>query len=154
MDAIMGILADFDLAAFLPRVNTLLGWTETLLRLCVMIGPLLLLAFGLVYLLSPPKEANYSVGYRFYWGMSSLEAWKFTHTVAGSVWTGLGLVLSIVMAVICNVFRKMDIMAMVWAAVKCLCWELGLILLSILAINVTVVIIFDRYGYRRGEYSE
>ena len=74
LEALMAIFSDFDLAAFLPKVDTLLGWVELLLRLCVMAGPLLLLGFGLLYLLAPPKEANYSLGYRFWWSMASLDA--------------------------------------------------------------------------------
>ncbi len=151
MDAIMEILADFDLAAFLPEVNTLLGWLELFLRLCVMVGPLLLLGYGLVYLLVPPKEANYSVGHRFWWSMASLDAWKFTHNLVGIVWSAMGLLLTLIMAVICNAFRRMDTMAMVWTAVKCLLWELGLTLASVLAVNIVVVVVFDRFGFRRNE---
>ncbi len=154
MDALKAIFEGFDLAAFLPKVDTLLGWVETLLRLCVMAGPLLLLGFGLLYLLAPPKEANYSLGYRFWWSMASLDAWKFTHTIAGAVWSGLGLVLTIVMAVICNAFRRMETMDMVWSAVKCLCWELTLVALSVLAIDIVVVVVFDSKGYRRRDYED
>ncbi len=154
MDAIMAILADFDLAAFLPKVNTLLGWLELVLRLCVMAGPLLLLGYGLVYLLAPPKEANYSVGHRFWWSMASLDAWKFTHNLVGIVWSAMGLLLTVIMAIICNAFRRMDTMAMVFTAVKCLLWELGLTLLSVLAVNIVVIVVFDRFGFRRRETEE
>ncbi len=154
MDALKAIFEGFDLAAFLPKVDTLLGWVETLLRLCVMAGPLLLFGFGLLYLLAPPKEANYALGYRFWWSMASLDAWKFTHCVAGAAWSGLGLVLTVVMAVICNAFRRMETMAMVWCAVKCLCWELALVVLSVLVIDIIVVVVFDHQGYRRRDYED
>ena len=72
LDALMAIFAEFDVAAFLPQLDTLMGWVETILRLLVMAGPLLMLGFGLLYLLSPPKEANYSLGWRFWWSMASL----------------------------------------------------------------------------------
>ena len=153
LEALKSILADFDLAAFLPKVDSILGWVETLLRLCVMAGPLTLLGFGLLYLLAPPKEANYSLGYRFWWSMSSLDAWQFTHKLAGAVWTGLGLVLSIVMAVVCNAFRRMEPMDMVWTAAESICYELVLAIASCLIINIVVVCVFDRKGYRRGEYE-
>lgn len=152
-EALKSLLEDFDIAAFLPELDSILGWTETLLRLCVTVGPVLLLGFGLLYLLSPPKEANYSLGYRFWWSMSSLEAWTFTHRLVGIVWTVLGLVLSIVMAVICNAFRRMEPMEMVWTAIKCIAWELGLILLSCLVCDVVIVVLFDRKGYKRNEYE-
>ncbi len=154
MDAIMAIFADFDLAAFLPKVDTLLGWIELVLRICVMAGPLLLLGYGLVYLLAPPREANYSVGHRFWWSMASLDAWQFTHNLIGIIWSAMGLLLTIIMAFICNAFRRMETMDMVWTAVKCLCWELGLTLVSVLAVNIVVMVVFDRTGYRRNEYDE
>ena len=55
ISSIGALFEDFDLAAFLPEMNTLVGWIETVLRLCVMAGPLALLGFGMLYLLAPPK---------------------------------------------------------------------------------------------------
>ena len=151
IDALKSMLEGFDLAAFVPKMDTVLGWVETLLRLFVMVGPLLILLFGLLYLLNPPKEANYVLGYRFWWSMASLDAWQFTHRLAGWIWAPMGLVLTIVMAIICNGFRRMDPMDMAFAAGKCILWELILIGLSCLAINVTVMVVFDRHGFRRNE---
>ena len=153
LEALKSIFEGFDLAAFLPKIDSILGWVETLLRLCVMAGPLLLLGFGLLYLLAPPKEANYSLGYRFWWSMASLDAWTFTHKLVGIIWTALGLVLCIVMAVVCNAFRRMEPMDMVWSAVKAIGWELGLTVVSCLAANIVIVILFDSKGYRRSEYE-
>jgi hypothetical protein len=81
--------------------------------------------------------------------MSSVEVWQFTQRLAGLVWTGLGLIMTIVMALICNGYREMAQDAMVYSALKCLGWELGLIIASILAINITVTVLFDRKGYCR-----
>lgn len=153
LEALKSIFEGFDLAAFLPKMDSILGWVETLLRLCVMAGPLLLLGFGLLYLLAPPKEANYSLGYRFWWSMSSLDAWTFTHKLVGIVWTVLGLVLCVVMAAVCNAFRRMEPMEMVWSAAKSIGWELALTVASCLICNIVVFIIFDRKGFRRWEYE-
>lgn len=153
MDALMGLLSGFDFEAFVPKMDTVLGWVELVCRLAVMAGPLLLLGFGLVYLLSPPKEANHHSGYRFWWGMASLEAWQFTQRLAGMVWSALGLLLTIIMALICNGFRSMEAPDLVWAAVKCLFWELGLTGCACLGINITVIVLFDSKGYRRSDYQ-
>lgn len=152
LDSLKSLFEGFDIAAFLPELTTILGWVETLLRLAVMAAPLLLLGFGLLYLLAPPKEANYSLGFRCWWGMSSLDAWQFTQKLAGMIWSVLGLILTVVMALICNAFRRMEPMDMVWTAVKCLGWELGLTLVATLAVNVIVIVVFDKDGYRRKEY--
>ena len=149
LDALKGLFEEFDLAACLPKLTDVLGWVEAGLRLAVMAGPLLLLGFGLLYLLAPPKEANYGLGFRCWWGMSSLEAWQYTQRVAGLIWSGLGVVLTIVMALICNAFRRMAPMDMVWSAAKCMLWELALIGISCIAVNVLVIRVFDRWGFRR-----
>lgn len=153
MDALMGLLSGFDFAAFVPKIDTVLGWVELISRLAVMAGPLLLLGFGLVYLLAPPKEANHQAGYRFWWGMASLEAWQFTQRLAGLVWSSLGLLLTIIMALICNGFRSLEAPDLVWTAVSCLLWELGLAGAACLGINITVMVFFDRDGYRRSDYK-
>ena len=154
LEAIKSIFEGFDLAAFLPKIDSILGWVEMLLRLCVMAGPVLIFGLGLLYLIAPPKEANYSLGYRFWWSMASLDAWQFTHRLVGYVWTPLGLLLSVIMAVICNGFRRMEPMEMVETAAKCIIWEFVLIALACLAVNVVIVIIFDRKGFRRNEYED
>lgn len=148
-EALKVLFEEFDLAAFLPDMSSVLGWVETGLRIAVMAGPLLLLMFGLLYLLWPPKEANHGLGYRCWWGMASLEAWQFTQHVAGLVWSGLGVVLTVIMALICNAFRRMEPMDMVWSAVTCLIWEVVLVAIACLAINIIVVRVFDKDGFRR-----
>lgn len=146
--------SELNLGALLPDLSAVIGWIELAARIAVMAGPILLLGFGLVYLLAPPKEANYGLGYRFWWGMASLEAWKFTQRIAGMVWSGLGAVLTIVMALICSGFRDLEPMDMVRRAGTCLIWELVLVAIACIAINVVVMKKFDKDGYRRDEVEE
>lgn len=146
--------SELNLGALLPDLSAVIGWIELAARIAVMAGPILLLGFGLVYLLAPPKEANYGLGYRFWWGMASLEAWKFTQRIAGMVWSGLGAVLTIVMALICSGFRDLEPMDMVRRAGTCLIWELVLVAIACIAINVVVMKKFDKDGYRRDETEE
>jgi uncharacterized membrane protein len=146
---IKSLLGDFDPGALLPDLGELFSGLELTLRIAVLIGPLCLLGFGLWYLLAPAKEANHSVGYRTYWGMSSVEVWQFTQRLAGLVWTGMGLVMTIVMAILCNGYRDLGQEAMVLSAITSILWELGFIVVSILGINLTILILFDRKGYRR-----
>ena len=48
IQALKSIFENFDLAAFLPELTTVVGWVESLLRLCVMAAPVILLVLGLV----------------------------------------------------------------------------------------------------------
>ena len=153
MDALKGLFSNFDFAAFMPQLDTVLGWIQLICRLCVMAGPLILLGFGLLYLLNPPKEANHSAGYRFWWSMASLDAWQFTHRLAGMIWAGLGLLLTIIMALICNGWNNLEPLDMVWNAVTCLLWELGLVAVACLGVNITVMVVFDKDGFRRKDYK-
>ena len=149
IDFIKSLLEDFDPAKFLPDIQSLLGKVELLLRIAVLVGPLILLGMGLVYFLAAPKEANHSLGYRFYFGMGSVEAWQFTQRLAGALFSLLGLVLTIVMALICNGFRGMDMDTMTYTAGKCLLWQIGLCFAACIVINITVTVLFDRNGIRR-----
>lgn len=149
MEALKALMKDFDPAALMPDLSAVLGRVEALIRLVIMAAPLVLLGLGLLYLLAAPKEANYKLGYRFYWGMASVESWRFTQRLAGAVWTLLGGVLTIVMWSGCGAFREMDINAMTYQAVKYLLWELGSTVVSILLINLTVMICFTFKGIPR-----
>ena len=150
-EALKSLLSDFDLTKFVPALDTVLGWIEMLTRIAVMVGPVLMLGFGLLYLLAPPKEANYRLGYRFWWSMASLDAWQFTHHIAGMVVTTLGLILTIVMSLICNGYRNMGTEEMLDSALRCIGWVIGLTVIACLAIDALVVIVFDSKGFRRRE---
>ena len=150
-DSVTGFLDDFDISKLLPDLGTMLGKVDLVLRIGVLLAPLVILALGLLYFLTPPKEANHSFGYRFYWGMSSVESWRFTQKLAGAVWSVLGFVMLLVMALLCSSFKGMEAMSMVEKAVKYLFWELILIAISCVAIDVTVMVLFDSKGVRRSE---
>ena len=149
MEALKSLLEDFDPAAFLPDLSGFLGKLELIVRIAVMAAPLVLLGMGLLYFLAPPKEANYKLGYRCFWGMGSEIAWQFCQKLAGIVWSSLGLILTIVMAVLSLRLRGMAGDEMAMFAAKCLLWQLGLVVVSILGINITMAVLFDAKGIRR-----
>ena len=146
IDSIKELMDGFDPAALLPELDTVFGKIELVCRIAVMIGPVLLLLLGLTYLFLAPKEANHYLGYRCYFGMGSVQAWRFTQKFSGIVLGVLGLVLTAVMVFMMMSFRGMAVEAMVWRAVKCLIWEAALALLANLAINGTVFFLFDSNG--------
>lgn len=145
------LVNEFDLMNFIPKVDSILGWVETLVRIFVMAAPICILVFGLFFLFLPPKEANHRAGYRTYFGMGSVEAWRFTQFLAGVVWSGLGLILTVVMLLVSNGYRDMEMMDMVHSAIVCVLWEIGSIAVCCLGINITALVLFDRKGQRRGK---
>ncbi len=142
-------LEDFDISTLLPDLGSLLGKVDLVLRIAVLLAPLVILGLGLLYFLTPPKEANHNFGYRFYWGMSSVESWLFTQKLAGAIWSILGFGLLVVMAVLCGSFKGMEAMAMVQRAFTLILWELGLVAISCVIIDLTVIVFFNSKGIRR-----
>ena len=148
-DTIKEMMDGFNPEALLPQMDTIFSKVLLVCRVAVMIGPVLLLVLGLAYLFLSPKEANYYFGYRCYFGMGSINAWRFTQRIAGIVLGGLGLILTPVMFFISSGFAGMQVMDMVWKALRCLLWQAGLTILATLAINGLAMFWFNRKGELR-----
>ena len=151
LEAIKGLLDGFELGSLLPDLGTLLGKLELVMRLLVVAGPVVMVVMGLLYFFAAPKEANHHFGYRCYFGMGSVDAWRFTQRVAGVTWMGLGAVLTVVMLMISTGFGEKNAIDMVTAAIICVLWEAGLILLASLAIRSIVTLRFNRHGEYRSK---
>lgn len=149
IESIKELMDEFDPAALLPELDTITGKVELVARIAVMAGPIVLLVLGLMYLFAAPKEANYSFGYRCYFGMGSVEAWRFTQRLAGIVLGGLGLILTVVMLIVCASFRGLEVMPMVENAATALIWQAGLALAGCLGVNITAMVLFDSNGEAR-----
>lgn len=149
LEDIKVLMDNFDPASLLPDLTSVVGVVETIVRIAVMAGPLVLLVTGVLYFLVSPKEANYRFGYRCFYGMGSVEAWRFSQKLAGIVWAVLGLVLSVVMLLLTGGFSAMPIMDVIGFGLKCLLWEIALVFVSVIAINLVTAIRFDRRGDRR-----
>ena len=149
IEDLKGLMDAFDPAALLPDLGAIFGSRAGVCRVAVMIGPIVLLVLGLAYLFFSPKEANYYLGYRCYFGMGSVAAWRFSQRLAGIIWTLLGLVLTAWMFFASGSFRGMDTMDMVWKAVRCMLWEAGLTAVSCLFINTIVAMNYNTKGELR-----
>ena len=149
IDSVKEALEGFDPQALMPEIDTVFSKILLVCRGAVIIGPVILLILGLMDLFLTPKEANYYLGYRCYFGMGSDKAWQFTQRIAGLVFCGLGGVLTVVMLAMALSFGHMESMAMVWRTVWCLVWEAVLVLLATLTINLLAMYWFDRKGELR-----
>ncbi len=149
IESIKEIMDAFDPASLLPDLGNVFGWIELICRIVVLIGPALLLILGLTYLFLSPREANHYLGYRCYFGMGSVQAWRFTQRIAGVVLGVLGLGMGAVMFFISNGFQGMAVDSLVWHAARCLLWEAGLALAANAAIHLTAALLFDRKGEPR-----
>ena len=151
MEDLVASINEFDPAAYMPDIASVLGWIELFARVCVLAAPVVMLMFGLSYLLLPAKEANHIAGYRFYFGMGSVEAWRFAQKLAGIAWTSLGLLLTVVMFLITGGFKGMNALDMATKAAILLVWEIVLMAVCCAAVNIVLIIRYDRKGNLRSK---
>ena len=149
IESIKEIMDAFDPATLLPELGDIFSLITGVCRIAVMVAPVILLVLGVAYLLFSPKEANYYFGYRCYFGMGSVEAWRFTQRLAGAVLGGLGLILTGVMLVMSAGFPGMAAMDMVWKAFWCLIWQGVLALLANAGIWLAAFLRYDARGNLR-----
>lgn len=149
INAIKEFMDGFDPAALLPNIDSIVGKVQGLCSIAILVAPIIMLCMGIAYLLFAPKEANYYFGYRTTFGMGSVSAWRHSQKVAGLIFGGLGLILTILMLMIMLTFSGREAMDMVWLAVKCLLWEGVLALIAIFSINSVAMYTFDYNGNKR-----
>ena len=154
IDSIKSLMDGFDPAALLPDLGELFGSLSALCRFAVMIGPVVMLVLGLAYLFLSPREANYYFGYRCYFGMGSVQAWRFTQRIAGMLFGGVGLILTIVMYVMSGAFAEMEVTDMVWKAAGCLAWQAVIALVLTFLVNFLAFFFFDAKGGPRRKKKE
>ena len=149
VESIKALLDGFDPGTLLPDLSKVFDSLVPICRIAVLIGPVVVLLLGLSYLILTPKEANYYLGYRCYFGMGSEYAWRFTQRLAGWLFTATGLVLTTVAFVISVSFPYMQLTDMVWRAASCLVVELIAAVLLVLIVNLSAAYHFDRKGRHR-----
>ena len=149
IESIKAIMDGFDPASLLPNLSEVFESLAPVCRFAVMVGPIVLLLLGLAYLFLSPREANYYFGYRCYYGMGSVHAWRFTQRLAGLRFSAAGALMSIVMFTLSAGFGGMEVTDMVWKAADCLVWEAGITIGLTLFVNLLAMLRFDRRGELR-----
>ena len=146
MDFLKGLISDFDLMSILPDLVDVLDWIIKGVNIALIIGPVILAVMGLWYLLLPTREANYVLGYRFFWGMGSVKAWKFTQRLAGLVWLILGWNMANEAYANRASLESLETLDLMYQVIELIIKQVSYVVVSILAINVVVFIIFNFKG--------
>ena len=144
--SIKELMDGFDPAALLPEIDSIVGKVQLICSLAILAAPIIMLCMGIAYLFFAPREANYYFGYRCYFGMGSVQAWRFTQRIAGMLFGGVGLILTIVMYVISGGFAGMEVTDMVWKAAGCLAWQAIIALVLTFLVNFLAFFFFDAKG--------
>ena len=142
-------LAEQDFAELMPDIGPIVEKGRMAVEYCVLVGPILLLLAGLIYMLIPPKEANHRFGFRTFFGMGSVKAWRFTQFVAGAAYCVLGLGLLIYALVIRKGFMELDTFQLAEKVVRCLIWQGGLIIAVRIVLHLVITVLFNHRGDRR-----
>ena len=154
LENIKDSLDKIKLENLLPDLSNFESTVLSFTRLAMIVGPLVLLALGIYYLVAPPREANHTTGYRCWFGMGSVQAWQFTQRLAGFVWILLGVVLAAVAALNVGKLLEQELMDAMFFAGKYIVGQAATVFVSILCINLVVFIRYDRKGIRRATWKE
>lgn len=134
------------LDAIIPELGTMLADMRFWLGFAMLIGPILLLLLGTYYYFFAPEEANHKAGYRTYYGMGSVAAWKFTQGFAGKVWGFLGAGSAVVAIIGCIIMATQAPENAVIPALVILILEVVAVVAGFAVIETTVSRRFDADG--------
>ena len=154
LENIKDSLDRINLESLLPDLSNFASSVLTFTRWAMLLGPLVILILGVLYLIAAPKEANYTTGYRCFFGMGSVQAWRFTQRLAGIVWAALGLILSIIAMVNVGKLVETELMDSMFLAGKFILGQAATVFVSVLCINAVVFARYDRKGIRRASWKE
>lgn len=149
MDKIMELFNSFSIEKYIPKLDSVMDITQKAIELAVRVGPLCILVLGLIYLLIPPKEANRYFGFRTYFGMGSISAWRFTQRVAGGIMTVMGLILLLIAKGAVKSFAGMDLMQMSEKSISLIKTQIICALVLYVFMFLLTAVLFNRKGQYR-----
>ena len=149
IENIKQLMDGLDIAALLPDIMDIMNGIALLTQIALFLAPLILLGLGLYYFLLSPKEANFTTGYRCYYGMGSEEAWRFTQRLAGVIWTLAGITMTLGVVLLRYRFAALDLSQLMWTAIFCLLLQGAIVLVLRALIHFIVLLRYDRKGNKR-----
>lgn len=153
-EAFKKLLAGIDFAELLPDISQIIAFAAPIAKFLALAGSFVMLAFGLYCLMLAPREATYQAGYRFRWGMSSVNAWRFMQRVAGVVYLVLGLGSAVYMALFARDLGQLELMDLLGRSAVYIALQAGLALAGCVITNLLVLLRYDRKGNRRYTWAE
>lgn len=128
------------LDAIIPKLDVLLSDMRLWMGIAMICGPILLLLLGLFYLFLSPADVSNRIGYRTFFGMGSVTAWRATQKLAGMVYGGAGAVLTVVAVVGCVLMNLQSPTDAMTPALIVMIIEAAVALLSYLAVEAMVLV--------------
>ena len=154
METIRSLLDLLDIANYLPELSAFAGGTKLILWLLMLVGPVIMVGLGILSFTKPASEANYSWGFRSYFVMGSVEAWRYAQRLAGLCWLALGggmTVIALGLGFLALVFNAGQTAVMALWGVGA---ELLLVVASWIFVNAMVIKNFDKDGNPRNAVED
>lgn len=149
MDKIIELFNNLSIEKYIPKLDSVMDITQKAIELAVRVGPICILVLGLIYLLIPPKEANRYFGFRTYFGIGSIPAWRFTQRVAGGIMTVMGLILLLIAKGAVKKFAGMDLMQMSERSLQLIKTQIICALVLYVFMFLLTAVLFNRKGQYR-----
>lgn len=124
MDSLYNSIKDFDISALLPELEGFLGSLRFWCGLAALIGPALLLIFGLMLLKNPGAGINQFLGFRLCREDASEATRKRAYHLGGLYWAGSGGALAVVTLLVLLLTIGADALGMLTATAICLLVQL------------------------------
>ena len=149
MRAMFSPADNFGIYDLLPDMGGFLGDIRFYLCLFLLIVPVIMVVMGALRFFFPAKEANRSVGYRTFFGMGSVYAWRVTQWLSGVVYLGIGAVLLVLAVIQCFAMGSKETQDAVTNVYTWLIVEGVGLLVAILLVEVAIGLQFDKQGNLR-----
>lgn len=124
-------------------------WFFTMMFLCNLLMPLIMIIGGYYMFKYPPKEINSVLGYRTKMSKKNKDTWTFAHHYCGRLWIKLGAILFIPTILVQLPFLDAsdDMIGIVTLLIEAV--QLGAIIASILTVEKALKRTSDDNGIRR-----
>ena len=149
MEAITAFMESFDIAKLLPELGKFVSDLRFWAGLFMLVGPIIMLLLGLWYFFLPTKEANHHIGFRTYFGMGSMDAWKYAQKMAGWFFMIGGGALTAVALVLVIVLGGAEPMKMATTALILLIIQAVVAFGLWMTLQILLMIRYDKNGNRK-----
>ena len=149
MKAMFSPADNFGINDLLPDMGGFLGDIRFYLCLFLLIVPILMVVIGAVRLFWPAKEANHTVGYRTFFGMGSVYAWRVTQWLSGILFGAVGAILLLLAIIQCFAMGGRELNDAVTSVYTWLIVEGVALLAAIVTVEVLIGLQFDKQGNLR-----
>ena len=115
----------------------------------VLLIPLTMIVFGVIFIKRPPAKINATYGYRTKMSMKNMKTWIFAHHYAGRIWTITGIAIAIPSVIAMALVFNREIATVGWTGGVIAFLQCIILCIPILFTERALKRKFDEYGSER-----